>query len=147
MTLATLSPTCALGLPTGHLTTPEPQPVGPGWEVLLMPARLAHLARRTFARSTASASALGWMFAHADHCGIFLPEESGDPAWPPATTYLQTGETVTLPPPDWRVTDWEDTSSGWAGLDGPLLSRPLLVHPILTLIAAETPYALPVPEP
>ncbi|MCQ1577138.1 hypothetical protein [Streptomyces parvus] len=112
-----------------------------------MPARLARLARRTFARSTASASALGWMFAHSGHCGIFLPEESGDPAWPPATTYLQTGETVTLPPPARRVTDWEDASSGWAGLDGPLLSRPLLVHPILTLIAAETPYALPVPEP
>src|SRR5690606_23395154 len=54
VTLATLSPTCVLGLPTGHLTAPEPQLVGPGWEVLLMPARLAHLARRTFARSTAS---------------------------------------------------------------------------------------------
>ncbi|MEU1076233.1 MULTISPECIES: hypothetical protein [unclassified Streptomyces] len=64
-------------------------PVGPGWEVLLMPTRLAHPALHPFTRTTAWASALGWIFAYAG----------------------------------------------------------LVVHPIVTLIAAETSCALPVPEP
>ncbi|MFI0813939.1 hypothetical protein [Streptomyces echinatus] len=110
--------------------------VGPGWEVLLMPPHVARLAMRAFARSTASASAIGWMFQHAGQRGIFLPAESHDPAWPQGTTYLMAGENVTLPPPSWRVTERED-ASGWVRLEGPLLSQPLLVHPIVTLIAAD----------
>jgi hypothetical protein len=82
------------------------------------------------------------MFQHAGQRGIFLPVESNDPAWPQETTYLTAGETVTLPPPSWRITGRED-ASGWVRLQGPLLSRPLLIHPVVTLIAADNPCVSP----
>ncbi|MFC8016583.1 hypothetical protein [[Kitasatospora] papulosa] len=102
-----------------------------------MPKRLAHLALHTFARSTASASALGWVFAHAGQCGVFLPEGSDNPAWPPGTTYLKAGANVMLPP--LGAEPAQDSASGWVSQNGSPLSRPLLIHPVLTALAAGQP--------
>lgn len=106
-----------------------------------MPEPLAQLVMARLARS-AAASAIGWIFTHADRWGIFLPVESGDPAWPHGTTYLGVGESVTVP-----QLSAHDNASRWINRDGPLLSRPLLVHPIVTLIAAEmSRFTSPAPE-
>ncbi|MGW0603984.1 hypothetical protein [Streptomyces sp. NPDC002640] len=93
-----------------------------------------------------AASALGWVFSYAGQRGVFLPERSDTPAWPPGTTYLHTGESVTLPPFHWQMDERDDTG-GWMNLDGPPLSKPLLLHPIVTAIAADmSTCSLPAPE-
>ncbi|MET9776280.1 hypothetical protein ABZ023_18800 [Streptomyces sp. NPDC006367] len=138
MTLAILPTGQALGRPLSPDGAPRPQPVGPGWEVLLMPELLADLVAQALKRTAVAASALGWVFAHAGQRGIFLPEFSDVPAWPPGTTYLKAGASVTLPPYHWQLTD-RDNTSGWVSQDGPPLSKPLLLHPIFALIAAGMP--------
>ncbi|MGW2652168.1 hypothetical protein ACWC1D_00675 [Streptomyces sp. NPDC001478] len=93
-----------------------------------------------------AASALGWVFAHAGQWGILLPERSDVPAWPPGTTYLKAGASVTLPPFHSRLTD-RDRTQGWANLDGPPLSKPLVLHPVITRLAADMSTSTsPVPE-
>ncbi|MFJ6017469.1 hypothetical protein [Streptomyces sp. NPDC092952] len=106
--------------------------VGPGWEVLLMPEPLAQRVTAAAARSTTTP--VGWVFAHDDHWGILLPEGSGDPAWPSGTTYLPVGASVVLPPFTWRRPRHR---SGWVSQDGPMISRPLPVHHLVTQLAAE----------
>lgn len=101
-----------------------------------MPELLAELVTHTLGENTVAASALGWTFAHAGQRGIFLPELSDDPAWPSGTTYLKTGASVTLPPFHWLLAERGGTE-GWVTVDGPPLSKPLLLHPIVTVIAAE----------
>lgn len=111
-----------------------------------MPEPLVQHVTRALGRTTVTASALGWTFTHAGQRGIFLPERSDEPAWPPGTTYLKTGESVTLPPFRQRMDEQDDTG-GWTNLDGPPLSKPLLLHPIVTAIAADmSTRALPAPE-
>ncbi|QKZ23891.1 hypothetical protein [Streptomyces chartreusis] len=110
-----------------------------------MPEPLARLVTAKLMRS-AAASAMGWIFAHAGHWGVFLPERSNDRAWPPGTTYLKTGEHVTLPPFTWGFAECGGIS-GWVNQDGVPLSRPLLLHPIVTLLANDvTRSASPDPE-
>ncbi|MFJ4972112.1 hypothetical protein [Streptomyces sp. NPDC088755] len=146
MTLATLPS----GTVTGRTRSPDgavrPRQVGPGWEVLLMPAPLAELVTHTLGENTVAASAMGWTFAHAGHRGIFLPELSDDPAWPPGTTYLKAGASVSLPPFHWRLAERGGTE-GWVALNSQPLSKPMLLHPVVTLIAAELAHrAVPTPE-
>ncbi|MGW3955364.1 hypothetical protein ACWEKM_31530 [Streptomyces sp. NPDC004752] len=106
---------------------------------------LARLVTDTI-RGSAAASAVGRVFAHAGQWGVFLPERSDDPAWPPGTTYLKAGTHVTLPPFTWGFAD-HDGTSGWVSQDGDLLSRPLLLHPVVTLLATDvTGSASPAPE-
>lgn len=81
---------------------------------------------------------LDWVFARGCEWGIFLPAESDDPAWPPGTTYLKAGTSLTLPPIRLRP-DVRTGASAWVSWDGNLLSRPLLLHPILTALAAVQP--------
>ncbi|MGX1632484.1 hypothetical protein ACWGUL_00260 [Streptomyces albidoflavus] len=111
-----------------------------------MPAPLAELVTHTLGENTVAASAMGWTFAHAGHRGIFLPELSDDPAWPPGTTYLKSGASVTLPPFHWRLAERGGTE-GWVALNSQPLSKPMLLHPVVTLIAAELAHrAVPTPE-
>lgn len=141
MTLATLSRSVP-ALPENPLEGVHLRQVGPGWEVLLMSEPLAQLVTRAFADRPVRAAALGWVFAHAGQRGIFLPEQSNDPAWPPGTTYLKSGANVTLPSFSQRWAEHEhDGTSGWVSLDGSPLSRPLLLHPVLTALAADQPHA------
>ncbi|WP_158713643.1 hypothetical protein [Streptomyces sp. NRRL WC-3626] len=110
-----------------------------------MPEPLARLVTDTITRS-AAASAVGWVFTHAGQWGVFLPERSDDPAWPPGTTYLKAGTHVTLPPFTWGFAECDGTS-GWVSQDGGPLSRPLLLHPIVSLLATDvTCSASPEPE-
>ncbi|MFF7400660.1 hypothetical protein [Streptomyces murinus] len=133
MTLATLPRPNRLGSSPERAEGWGMREVGPGWEVLLMPAPLGRLVTDALRRS-AAASAVGWIFAHAGHWGILLPERSDDPAWPPGTTYLKTGGPVTLPPSPRHVA-FCDSTPRWVRRDGDLLSRPLLLHPVVTLLA------------
>ncbi|MFD4525567.1 hypothetical protein ACFWP7_16905 [Streptomyces sp. NPDC058470] len=135
MTLATL-PRITPGPPPRTAEPDRLQHVGPGWEVLFMPAPLGRLVRGALAGRPARAAPLGWVFAHAGQWGIFLPEESDDPAWPPGTTYLKAGASVTLPPLGAQQ-DGQDCAFGWVSRDGSPLSRPLLVHPVVTALAAD----------
>ncbi|MYU06030.1 hypothetical protein GTY81_19510 [Streptomyces sp. SID8366] len=136
MTLATLPRHNRLGPSPGLADGVWTGKVGPGWEVLLMPEPLARLVTDALSGSAAQ-SALGWTFACAGHAGAFLPEQSDDPAWPPATTYLKTGALVTLPPFTWRVARL-DSTPGWVRRTGDPLSQPLLLHPIVTLLATDS---------
>ncbi|MEV5279812.1 hypothetical protein ACFYMW_26110 [Streptomyces sp. NPDC006692] len=147
MNLAIRSPATTVPARPGSLdSAAQPWPVGPGWEVLLMPSPLTDRVVHALGRATMAASALGWVFSHAGQRGVLLPEQSDTPAWPPGTTYLRTGESVTLPPFSLRV-DERDDAGGWMNLDGPPLSKPLLLHPIVTAIAAGmSTRALPSPE-
>ncbi|MGC5264039.1 hypothetical protein ACPXCO_23775 [Streptomyces cyaneofuscatus] len=43
---------------------------------------------------------------------------------------------MTLPPYHWRLAE-RDGTCGWVSLNGHPFSRPLLLHPVVTLIAAE----------
>ncbi|MFI1408902.1 hypothetical protein ACH4Y0_03030 [Streptomyces sp. NPDC020707] len=135
VTLATLTRT-APGPPPRPAEAAPPQQVGPGWEVLLMPAPLGRLVTDALAERSARAAPLGWVFAHTGHWGIFPPERSDDLAWPPGTTYLKAGASITLPPPGAQP-DRQSSASGWVRRDGGFLTRPLLVHPVLTALAAE----------
>lgn len=145
MTLATLTrPTAAQ--PQGPREGLHLRQVGPGWEILLITEPLAQLATRVLASRPARVAALGWVFAHAGQRGIFLPEQSDDPAWPPGTTYLKTGANVTLPPFSQRWAE-HDSTSGWVSLDCSPLSRPLLLHPVLTALAADQSQATTTLEP
>lgn len=134
MTPATLTRT-APGPPPRPDEVLQTQQVGPGWEVLLMPAPLGRLVMDLLAGRAARTAPLGWVFAHADHWGIFLPEGSDDPAWPPGTTYLKAGANVTLPPLDLEPA--HDRGFGWVSRDGSPLSRPLLLHSVLTALATD----------
>ncbi|MFI5822850.1 hypothetical protein ACIA8I_27710 [Streptomyces rishiriensis] len=134
MTLATLTRSTT-ALPS-RADAPGLRQVGPGWEVLLMPEPLARLVTRALAGRPVKVAALGWVFAHAGQWGIFLPEMSDDPAWPPGTTYLAAGGSVTLPPFSRRSAE---DAWGWVRLDGSPLSRPLLLHPVVTALAADLP--------
>ncbi|MFE1476603.1 hypothetical protein ACFW6N_22475 [Streptomyces cyaneofuscatus] len=136
MTLATLATRTALEPAPGLALTARPRQVGPDWEVLLMSERLGRLLTSALAGRPARTAPLGWVFAHAGQWGIFLPPESDEPAWPPDTTYLKAGTSVTLPAPGARPDAWTG-SSGWVSWDGNRLSRPLLVHPVLTSLAAD----------
>lgn len=145
MTLATLPPPNGLDLSPRPSAGPRTREVGPGWEVLLMPEPFARIVTDAITRS-AAAHALGWIFAHDGHWGVFLPEQSDDPAWPPGTTYLKAGTRVTLPPFTWGLTDGDGTC-GWVSQDGAPLSRPLLLHPIVALLAPEVTCSVsPAPE-
>ncbi|MFF4933259.1 hypothetical protein ACFY2H_30875 [Streptomyces griseofuscus] len=139
MTLATLTRPIP-ALPQDPLEGVQLRQVGPGWEVLLMSEPLARLVTPVLAGRPARVAPLGWVFAHAGQRGIFLPEQSDDPAWPPGTTYLKSGAKVTLPSFSQRWTE-HDGTSGWVSLDGSPLSRPLLLHPVLTALAAAQPRA------
>ncbi|MET8816117.1 hypothetical protein ABZW47_29450 [Streptomyces sp. NPDC004549] len=114
----------------------RPQPVGPGWEVLLMPEPLGRLMVGALAGRPSTTTPLGWVFAHADQWGIFLPSESDELSWPPGTTYLKAGASVTLPPEETRPETWTG-AYGWVSRDGPPLSRPLLIHPVLAVLGAD----------
>ncbi|MFF9785738.1 hypothetical protein [Streptomyces nigrescens] len=105
MTLATLLPGMAPGRPLNPGNASRSRPVGAGWEVLLMPGPLAERDAHVLGRATMAASALGWVFALAGQRGIFLPERCDIPVWPPGTTYLKTGASVTLPPFHWRLAE------------------------------------------
>ncbi|MCX4682206.1 hypothetical protein OG413_44300 [Streptomyces sp. NBC_01433] len=108
---------------------------------------LGRLVTRALAGRPAKVAALGWVFAHAGQWGIFLPEKSDDPAWPPDTTYLAAGGSVTLPPFNRRSPE-HDGAFGWVSLDGSPLSRTLLLHPVVTALATDFPcHASPVLEP
>lgn len=144
MTITTLTPPARLDLSPNPSEGPRTREVGPGWEVLLMPEPLARLVTGTITQS-AAAAAVGWVFAHAGQWGVFLPERSDDPAWPLGTTYLKAGTHVTLPPFTWGFTECDGTS-GWVSQDGGPLSRPLLLHPIVALLATDTPRSVS-PEP
>ncbi|MFJ4741191.1 hypothetical protein [Streptomyces sp. NPDC088775] len=146
MTVATLPSGKAPDRPRSRDSAPRLRTAGPGWEVLLIPAPLAECVAHACERSAMAASALGWVFAHAGQWGIFLPERSDVPAWPSGTTYLKTGASVTLPPFHSRLTE-RDRTQGWVNLDGPPLSKPLILHPVVTRIAADmSTCASPVPE-
>ncbi|WND40711.1 hypothetical protein RI578_41200 (plasmid) [Streptomyces sp. BB1-1-1] len=136
MTLATLVTRTALEPEPDLALAPRPRRVGPDWEVLLMSERLGRLLTSALAGRPARTAPLGWVFAHAGQWGIFLPPESDEPAWPPDTTYLQAGTSLTLPTPGARPDAWTG-ASGWVSRDGNRLSRPLLVHPVLTSLAAD----------
>ncbi|MEV7157113.1 hypothetical protein AB0N77_21190 [Streptomyces misionensis] len=120
------------------------QEAGPCWDVLLMPESLGRLVMGALAGRPSRTAALGWVFAHAGQWGVFLPAGSDAPAWPLCTTYLKTGWNVALPPDEARPETWTEVS-GWVRRDGPQLSKPLLLHPIVTLLAAEMPNC-PSPE-
>ncbi|MEW1760489.1 hypothetical protein AB0393_28755 [Streptomyces cyaneofuscatus] len=113
--------------------TAQPQTVGPGWEVLLMPEPLGRLVVDALAGRPARTAPLGWVFTHAGRWGIFLPLQSDQPAWPSCTTYLTAGASITLPPDEARSKTWP--ACGWVSRDGEQLSRPLLLHPVLTALA------------
>jgi hypothetical protein len=98
-----------------------------------MPEPLARSVLAKIAGTTAS-SAVGWIFAHRGAWGVFLPALSDDPAWPSGTTYLKTGGRVALPPVNCRFVEG-DRTSGWVNRTGHPLSRPLLLHPVVTLLA------------
>ncbi|MEU0350844.1 hypothetical protein ABZ302_29085 [Streptomyces sp. NPDC006237] len=136
MTLATLAARTASDPPIDFVLAARPRMVGPDWEVLLMSERLGRLLVSTLAGRPARAAPLGWVFAHAGQWGIFLPPESDEPAWPSDTTYLKAGTSLTLPTPGARPDAWPG-ASGWVSRDGNRLSRPLLVHPVLTSLAAD----------
>ncbi|WP_446044898.1 hypothetical protein [Streptomyces olivaceus] len=146
MTLATLMPRSAAEAPPHPAETSRSRQVGPGWEVLLMPMPLGRLVTAALARRPARTAPLGWVFAASGQWGIFLPEESDDPAWPAETTYLKTGAHVTLPPFNQRGAE-RDSTSGWVSLDGSPLSRPLQLHPVLTALAADQSHATTALEP
>ncbi|MFK0119320.1 hypothetical protein [Streptomyces sp. NPDC090994] len=136
MTLATLATRTAPDPPSDLAVAGRPRRVGPDWEVLLMPERLGRLLTSALAGRPARTAPLGWVFAHAGQWGVFLPPESDEPAWPADTTYLTTGTSLTLPPAGARPDAWTG-ASGWVSQDGNLLSRPLLLHPVLTAVAAD----------
>ncbi len=140
MTLAILMPRSVPEALPHPAETPRPRQVGPGWEILLMPVPLGRLVTAALARRPARTAPLGWVVATSGQWGIFLPEESDDPAWPPETTYLKSGANVILPSFSQRWTEHGGTS-GWVNLDGSPLSRPLLLHPVLTALAAAQPRA------
>jgi hypothetical protein len=130
-------PATPLNLPLDRTDAPHSGQVGPGWEILLMPEPLARLTLRSLTGrpGTAATASLGWVFAHAGQWGIFLPEESDDPAWPPDATYLKAGANVTLPPWHWRIPP-HHCGSGWVRQYGYPLSRPMMVHPVVTVLSA-----------
>ncbi len=136
MTPATLVTRTALEPAPDIAPAARPRRVGPDWEVLHMPARLGRLLTSALAGRPARTAPLGWVFAHAGQWGIFLPPESDEPVWPPDTTYLKAGTSLTLPTPGARPDAWTG-AYGWVSRDGNRLSRPLLVHPVLTSLAAD----------
>ncbi|HWU05037.1 MAG TPA: hypothetical protein VN520_01290 [Streptomyces sp.] len=136
MTLATLATRTAPDPPSDLALAVQPRMVGPDWEVLLMPERLGRLLTSALAGRPARTAPLGWVFAHAGQWGIFLPSESDKPAWPPDTTYLKAGTSLTLPMSGATPDAWT-SASGWVSQDGNRLSRPLLVHPVLMALTAK----------
>lgn len=114
------------------LTLPGPGPVRiDGVDVVLVDQTRA---RQAVARLDAldGLHAVGSVFTHHDAWGFFLPEGSGEPAWPAPARYVRAGSTLTLPPAPrpGRATGWIRWSQG------PIYTAPLLLHAALTGAAA-----------
>lgn len=109
---------------------PWQRPVGPAWEVVLVPERIARPAVQ--ALDELSPALLGAVFSIQGRWGFFVPEESAGPPWPAGTRYLQTGAALTLPPACWKNATSSD--AGWVRRppDGRLLTPPLILHPMVT---------------
>ncbi|MFB0630449.1 HAD family hydrolase [Streptomyces sp. AB3(2024)] len=113
------------------LTLAGPGPVLlDGLDVVLVPE--SH-AREAVARldELAGLHAVGAVFASGDAWGFFLPEGSGDPAWPAPSRYFGAGATLTLPP-----APRPDAATGWIRWrQGRIYTAPLLLHAVLANLA------------
>jgi hypothetical protein len=125
--------------PKGLCDAPWTRPVGPGWDVVLIPEAIARRAVRALDR--VRLDAVGTVFAHHGTWGFFVPEQSDDPEWPDGITYRSAGSTVVLPPLS------PGPGSGWvrARHDGRLLTRPLLLHPVVSQVTTTDSSTCPDP--
>ncbi|MCX4632917.1 hypothetical protein [Streptomyces sp. NBC_01443] len=109
------------------LTLAGPGPVLlDGFDVVLVPENHA---RETVARldGLAGLYPVGAVFACGDAWGFLLPEESGDPAWPPLARYIGASATLTLPP-----APRPDAAPGWIRWrQDRIYTAPLLLHAVL----------------
>ena len=128
-----LSDEALLLAPAPLFAEPVAVPVGPGFDIVMVPE---HHARQAVALLDRLAlDPIGSVFADHDRWGFFLPEESDSPAWPPATEYLHGGASVTLPPFHWPAPAYGAT--GWVRhrADGRLFTAPLMLHPVLDAVS------------
>lgn len=108
---------------------PWERSVGAGWEVVLIPQRVARIAVQ--ALDAVWRDLVGAVFAIEGSWGFFVPEESDEPEWPHPARYLRSGTTVTLPPAHWMCA--AGSGPGWVRRpeDGRLLTPPLVLHPMV----------------
>lgn len=118
---------------------PWQRPVGPGWEVVLVPEHTARPAAQALAGL--SPDLVGAVFSIQGRWGFFVPEESDVPRWPAGIRYLKAGVTVTLPPACWKR-PWTGTGPGWVHrpAGGRLLTPPLLLHPMVSAVSHPAPH-------
>lgn len=118
------------------MSVPTEAPVGPGFEVILVPGSQAQQAVLHLVRL---GCAVGAVFALQGRCGFFVPPYSGEGlCWPPGAAYLATGSQVELPPAHWSTRSWSG-GTGWVRRhgDGQLFTAPLMLHLALAVVAAE----------
>jgi hypothetical protein len=116
---------------------PAALPVGPGFEVVLMPEAQARRALGDLDRLIElDPVEFVFVFAVDDRWGFFVPEESAQPSWPADVEYLKAGSVVTVPPAHWRHGTCQ-AGTGWVRrrCDGRLFPPPLILHPILAAIS------------
>lgn len=118
-----------------------PCPVGPGYEAVRLPERLAQDAVKVldgmFGDAVGAVAAIdGWWV-------FLLPEgsEPGNPGWPADAEYIRAGGQVVLPPrppgPDVYVVSDQSTWIRWRP-DGQLFTAPLLLQLALDALSART---------
>jgi hypothetical protein len=117
------------------LQEPTALPVGPGFEVVLIPEQVA---RHTVSRLDRLQLEVGAVVAVSGCWGFFvLPESDGvSLSWPTAIEYLEVGSRVTLPPAHWPITVPGSGRTGWIRQqhDGRMFTSSLMLHTVAAAV-------------